>query len=390
MRGLLGRSQTLLPQRQYVQRGIQVSVDLQLTARTLEYPIGETHPLVGSQSMPTTTTRLTGVGGVYSNILSSGPFCLHRQQLPKSPPRRVRDGLSQTVIVHHPVDFQILYRYQPEAVHYPARMLVREVAPAPACSLMYTRHHLAPFGSLGRALLLPGELTARLSQRLFFRMEEARVVNLITRGESGERLQSNVYPYLLTRHWQRGRLPLTGEGSVPLTRVTPTYAYRLGSAFEGAVKHYLHRPNFGEVERIAYQISPVAILGIADRIVSTVATKSGIARLVTITMTRFHPTKEGLKSQFYPLGDVLQHLTMHAFEGRACLLEERNTSLSLVPPGITAFLLMSVFAVSKGVVVQPTAFLKHFAQSGRLGFGRSYSVQEGLSHLSIIAQMGYS
>ena len=117
-------------------------------------------------------------------------------------------------------------------------------------------------------------------------------------------------------------------------RTTPTYAYRLGGAFEGAVKHYLHRPHFGQVKRIANKFSSVGILRVAHRIVSTVATKSGIAP----PLPSLHPTEEGLVCQFYPLGNVLQCLAMHPFERRTSLLEERDTSLGLVPTGIAAFL----------------------------------------------------
>jgi hypothetical protein len=353
---------------------------MQLTTRTIKYPLREAEPPLGSQSMPTTTTRLTGISRVHSYETTPGPFCLDDQHTVKTSPRRVRDGLSQTMIVEHPVDFQILNRNQPEAVDYTTGMLVSEVASTPCRSLMHSRHDFTTLRSSGRTLLLFGECALRFGKCLFLRAEEAWVGNLLPCGESGERLQSNVYPHLLIGHGKLGGFPLTGEGGVPLIRTTPTYAYRLGGAFEGAVKHYLHRPHFGQVKRIANKFSSVAILRVADRIVSTVATKSGIAP----PLPSLHPTEEGLKGQFYPLGNVLQYLAMHPFERRTSLLEERDTSLSLVPTGIAAFLFMSLFAVGKRVVVQPATFLKHLAHGSGLRFRWINSVQERLSHVTIM------
>ncbi|MDQ6695636.1 MAG: hypothetical protein M3014_14705, partial [Chloroflexota bacterium] len=111
--------------------------------RTVEYSIGETKPVVGSQAVPTSTTRLAGVSRVHSNKLPSGPFCLHREQLPKPCPRRVRDGLSQTMIMEHTIDFQVFNRNKAEAVDYPAGMLVREVLHAPSSALMHTGYNAA-------------------------------------------------------------------------------------------------------------------------------------------------------------------------------------------------------------------------------------------------------
>ncbi len=353
---------------------------MQSTTRTIEYPFREAEPLIGSQSMPTTTTRLTGISRVHSYETTPGPFCLDVQHTAKTSPCRITDTFSQTMIVEQAVDFQVLNRNQPEAVDYTTGMLVSEVASTPANTLMHSRHDFTTLRSSQRTLLLFGECALRFGKCLFLSTKEAWVGNLLPCGESGERLQSNVYPHLLTRHWQRGRLPLTGEGSVPLTRTTPTYAHRPGGAFEGAVKHYLHRPHFGQVKLIANKFSSVAILRVADRIVSTVAAKSGIAP----PLSSLHPTEEGLKGQFYPLGNVLQYLAMHPFERRTSLLEERDTSLSLVPTGIAAFLFMSLFAVGKRVVVQPATFLKHLAHGSGLRFRWINSVQERLSHVTVM------
>ena len=82
-------------------------------------------------------------------------------------PRRVMDALGETVVVHHPVDRQILDRDQVKGVHDATAVLMREVAPPPRDALMHSRHHLAPFGALRCAFLLFAEATLHLGKRLF-------------------------------------------------------------------------------------------------------------------------------------------------------------------------------------------------------------------------------
>src|SRR5687767_10073868 len=118
---------------------------MQTTIWTIEYPIRETQSLVSSQSVPTTTARLTGVGGVDPDeAAGSGPCCLHTHECQKPRPRCIRDALGQTMIVHHPVDLQILYRYQSEAVHYMAGVLVCEIVPSPHSTLVHPSYNFAP------------------------------------------------------------------------------------------------------------------------------------------------------------------------------------------------------------------------------------------------------
>ena len=158
MRGLLGRSQSLLPQAQYHTRCIQVSIHMHTTIWTIEYPIRQTQSLIGSQPVPTTTTGLGRVRGFDPDKLTgSGPSCLHTHQPQKPTPRSIRDALGQTMIVHHPVDLQIFDRYQSEAIYNTTGVLVREIVPSPRRTLVHPSYNLAPPGSMWRILLLFAE-----------------------------------------------------------------------------------------------------------------------------------------------------------------------------------------------------------------------------------------
>ena len=61
------------------------------------------------------------------------------------------------MIVHHPADLQIFYRYQSEAVYNTAGVLVREIVPSPRRTLVHPSYNLAPPGSVWRVLLLFAE-----------------------------------------------------------------------------------------------------------------------------------------------------------------------------------------------------------------------------------------
>jgi hypothetical protein len=61
------------------------------------------------------------------------------------------------MIVHHPANLQILYRYQPEAVYDAAGVLVREVLPSPRRTLVHAGHLFTLLSTGGRIFLLLGQ-----------------------------------------------------------------------------------------------------------------------------------------------------------------------------------------------------------------------------------------
>ena len=103
---------------------------MQMTTLTIQYPIGKCELFAGSMTAP--ATSLASVGWIYFNQLSAS-FCRFARQLVKEvTPGRVCYRLSQTVIVNHSVDVQILNRYQTVSVNNLTAVLVGEVVTSPA------------------------------------------------------------------------------------------------------------------------------------------------------------------------------------------------------------------------------------------------------------------
>ena len=94
-------------------------------------------------------------------------------------PRRVMNALSQTVVVYHPVDRQVLDGDQVKGVRNAAAALMREVAAPPRDALMHSCDRTPVFGALRCAFLLFAEATLNLGKRLFLLEKETRVGDLL-------------------------------------------------------------------------------------------------------------------------------------------------------------------------------------------------------------------
>ena len=352
---------------------------MQTATRTIEYPLRETEPLIGSKPMPTTTTRLAGISRVHSYETTPGPFCLDDQHTPKPSPRRVRDGLSQTVVMKHTVHFQILNRYQPVLVDYPTGMLMREVIPTPPGALVNAGYNLPTFPTGVRTLLLLAQKTLCLSQCLFLSTKEAWVLNLCPSREGSKRLQPNVYSHLLTRSGQGRRLPLTRERSVPLTRTGMSDTNCFGNTFYGAVQDYFDGTDFGQMKGVTYQLTAGWSLRIAHRVVSALAPETRRAHFL---FAGLHSTKEGFVCKVYPNGNVLQHLAMNSRKCWAFLLDVGKYGVLGIQGQSFATLLKRILTLGKKVVIQPATFLKHIAHLSSLLTSRKYPVEKGFTHLS--------
>jgi hypothetical protein len=337
--------------------------------------------------MPTTTTRLTRPGRVDGYEGSTGAFCLVREHRPKSRPGCVTDRLSQTMIMHHSVDFQILYRYQPEAVDYPTAVLVREIVSTTTSSLVHSCNYFPTLHPLRRAFFLLREKTLGLSQRAFLRPKEARVLNLLSSGESGERLQSNVNAYLLAGRWQRRRLPLARKGGVPLARRGASDTQSLGHTLKRAVEHHLDGSDFGQVKGITHQLTAGWGLWVAKAIVALLPPKPGVAW----SFPRLHPAKERLESKVYPHSNILQHLAVNLPQRRAFLLDSRQQSVLVIQGKRLAALLVGILVLGKQVVVEPATLFKHFTHLSSLLASGIYAIEECLTHfLSIVQKRTFS
>src|SRR5437868_4418931 len=101
------------------------------------------------------------------------------------------------MIMYHLIRMQVFYTDDTEVVHDRPRMLMGKVLAPPGGTLMYTCHHLAPLVMPLRVLFSFGEATLCFGKTPLFRMEEARIVNLLLVGECSESLESDINANLL-------------------------------------------------------------------------------------------------------------------------------------------------------------------------------------------------
>jgi hypothetical protein len=358
---------------------------MQLTTRTIEYSIGQTQPLVGSNPVPTTTTRLAGISRVHSYILASGPFlslCLDANHAAEPTPCRVRYGLGQTVIVYHPVHFQIFYRNKPELVDNASTMLVRKIVPAPRSSFMHSSHNLTPLSPFGSAFPLLGKKALHSSQSLLLHTEEARVLNLLPIRERGERIQSNINPDLFIGYGQRSGFPLAGDCGVPLSCATPFDAHSLGGTGKGAMQHYLYWSDFRKMKGVPNQLTTGRGLRIAQRVVPKPATKSGVSRGIP----SLRSAEESLEGEINPDGDILQHLAVNKPEGRTLLLQGGEVRLLVEQRGDIAACFMCILTLCKQIIVEPATLIKHITKLSGLLTSWIYAVEESFTHFFIKEQ----
>jgi len=293
------------------------------------------------------------------------------------------NALGKTMIVRHPVNRQILDRDQIKLVDDAATVLVGEVAPSPARSLMYACHDLAPLGAFWRPLLLLAEAALRLGECVFFASEEAWVGDLLPVTEGGEGLQPHVNADLLPRLKQGRWLgALTGETDVPFARAAPADRRRLGNTFHWAVQNELDKSNIGDTDALVVYMQPTANrhLREGEAIVAARATKAGIARFFAC----FAPTEVGLEGQINAHRDVLQYLRVNTCQCGSFGLERWQGPLLVVQAYCLLSLLPSHLALGEEMVIQPAALLQLLSEEVLLLLGRIQAVLERLTHSVIV------
>jgi hypothetical protein len=96
-----------------------------MTILTIEYSLRKFELDTGS--LTTSAARLASIGGIDFDKDAPSVSRFGTQLLEKATPRRIHDGLSQTVVFVHVVDTQIFYRYQAVAIDNLAALLMGEV-----------------------------------------------------------------------------------------------------------------------------------------------------------------------------------------------------------------------------------------------------------------------
>lgn len=165
-----------------------VPIDLQSTAMAGVDPVGQRHLLPVS----TGATVLRSIGGVDSHDLPASLRRFVGKKLCELRPCRVRNTLGNTMIMEHPVDFEIFDCNHPKAVDDPPALLMSEVAPSIGNSLVNHGDNLAGLSPLGSAFLGFGELPLLPGKILLILAKEFRSGDSLSGRESSEGGEANV------------------------------------------------------------------------------------------------------------------------------------------------------------------------------------------------------
>ena len=93
-------------------------------------------------------------------------------------------------------------------------------------------------------------------------------------------------------------------------------------------------------------------------------------------------TPERLIRKVNANGYVLQHLTVNRAKRRAFLFDGRQEGVLVIQGKRLIGLLISILALGKQEVEQPTTFIKHTAHLSGLPASRIYAIEERFTHLS--------
>lgn len=350
-----------------------VSINRKPTARTSVDPDRQGHLL----SMSAGAAILAGIGGIDSHYSSIGASCLIGEKLRELRPCRVRNRFSETMIMHHPVDFEVLDGNRSKVIDDFPAVLVSEIVPAVPDALVDTSNPLALALSLPGALLGFGELSLLAGQVFLVSSEELGSRDNLGSREGGKGGEANVNAHGFGGSWESSSLHLAGDADEPLAGGASLDRTGLGSAFQGSMEDNPYLANLGELQDIAFKLPAKFRLRKGEGVISVVAPEAGIAGIFPILDT----AEEGFEGQVDADSHVLEHLgvdfgqrgTLHFEQKKGFLLPiEGETFLSLFP---------GYFSLLQEMIVEPAALIQGVLHQIGLLFGRLEPISESFTHV---------
>lgn len=264
-----------------------VPIDLQPTARTRVDSVGQRHLL----PMSTPTTVLTCVGRTHSYQSPASICRFVGDELSKLRPSCIGNRLCETVVMNHPVDFEVFDADHPKPVDDLSTFLVGKVAPPVPDPFVDTGNCLARPLSRRSALLSLGEFSLFASQVFLVTPEKLGGRDGFGCRESSEGEKADIYTYGFKRSRQRSSLHLAGEADEPLTGSRFLDHAGLGSAFERPMENDSHLAKLGKLKNVAFELPAEAGLREGEAIIAVVAPEARIAGLFPV----LESAEEGLK-----------------------------------------------------------------------------------------------
>jgi hypothetical protein len=351
---------------------------MSMTARTMEYPNIQGHLL----SMSTGAARLARIGRIDSNVLSPSFFRFGVQLTEEGRPRGICNAFGKTMVVSHTVNVQILNGNDAERVHDLTAFLVRKILPPEGDALMHTGYSLAMLAARWFPFGKPGMLALHFGQGLLFLAEKVRVVDLFPSRERSERLESDVYPYLLATLWQAFWLAFNREGRIPFARRRAMDGTCLDLATDGTMIDHLDAANLGEAHTVIV-CDAEARLREGETVIASIALESRESWVLSMF---FAASEEGFHRQIDPNCYVLQHLGMHRIQRSAFLFQYRKSGLLPVERQALASVLIGFFAFFQHVIIEPTALFKGLIELCRLLLRGKNPILKHFTHVSIKAR----
>lgn len=350
-----------------------VPINLQPAARTSVDSVGQRHLL----PMSTGATVLTCVGWVDShNLPSASVYCFVLDELCELRPGCVRNRLSETMVMQHPVDFKVLDTDCPEAIDDFPALLVGKVTPSVGDPFVDLRDNLAGLLPLRSHILSLGKLSLLPGQVFFVFPKELGNRNGLRGRKSGEGDEAHINANSFRGRWQGSNFHLAGKANKPLAGRASLDRASLGSSLDRSVKDNPDLPNLGELQGVPFKLPSEPRLRIGEGVVAVKATEAGIAG----SLSCLDPAKEGLESQVNPDSRVLEDLGIDGLKRRTFCFEQGEGLLLAVEGETFVPFLPGCLSLLQEMVVEPAALVKSALKLGSLFFGWLDPVFERFTH----------
>lgn len=242
----------------------------------------------------TVRALLACVAWVNKYDASTSPFCLVRSTTHKLRPSYIAYTFTNRFegFVLHLVNVKFLKNNSLIFIHKSAREFMCKITTFIGNLLVDTCHNFAFLCSFYGKVRCFRKLSLCLNQSMLICLEEPWIGNLFSSGERGERLQ----PYVNTKDrigcgkWL-GLFNFTNNNCIPLVCGSSTNSTGFGNAINSLMMFEFYRTYFVKFKPVVNNYKSILVLWIRYAIVSILAAKTRIARLVTI----FNSPKKFLK-----------------------------------------------------------------------------------------------
>lgn len=290
-------------------------------------------------------------------------------------PCSVTDAFCKAVVSHHVCDRQILKRDEVVFVNQLSTKLVGKVGSSISNAFVDARDNLACLASSKTALRLCGKFALGFSERILILAKETRVVDLLAGAKSGKGSQPNVHTDLLACVWQDVLFCFAHDQDKPLF-CSVGKGHCLNLAFRWAMKLCLDVANKLKVARETFDLAPITIRRIFNRLELSKALESWEPRLLTC----FDAAKERLVALIESSQCRLKAGIVGAcniFVSRSCALEP--SGLLDIPNALLCRFVDKLTLIQSGVVYGPMRFNYCF-HSSNLRVSGVKAKLEGTNH----------